>query len=313
MFQYGLLTYGMSGTGKTTKLLQLKNGLHPDEHITICPTHKTCNLVDGCTIHRMFGINPIDLSYAYKQTQDLKNAGIKYIFIDEVSMVSEIIWCILCHLKKQFNFIFIGFGDFMQLKPVNEEHTDFQNSWLVKHLFNNNSCKLTKVHRFDENKLLQDAYDCAYGKHINFKRYGNKECDLSLRWTNLCVDTLNSKYNETYAKSYDNVKEVKGHGNTKFTLHKHLQLMAHKTNLNKKYYNSEYFIVVDFDDDDFYLSTHKKDTVKIDINLTNHFKPSYAMTVHKAQGMTINSDYAIYGYDRMKHDMLYVALTRTSK
>ena len=37
------------------------------------------------------------------------------------------------------------------------------------------------------------------------------------------------------------------------------------------------------------------------------------MTVHKAQGMTTNSDYAIYGYDRMKHDMLYVALTRTSK
>ena len=37
------------------------------------------------------------------------------------------------------------------------------------------------------------------------------------------------------------------------------------------------------------------------------------MTVHKAQGMTINNDYAVYGYDRMKHDMLYVALTRTSK
>ena len=35
----------------------------------------------------------------------------------------------------------------MQLKPVNEEHIDFQNSWLVKHLFNNNSCELTKVHK----------------------------------------------------------------------------------------------------------------------------------------------------------------------
>ena len=37
------------------------------------------------------------------------------------------------------------------------------------------------------------------------------------------------------------------------------------------------------------------------------------MTVHKAQSMAINSDYAIYEYDRMKHGMLYVALTRTSK
>ena len=68
VFRDGLLIYGMSGTCKTTKLLELRNELHPGEHITICPTHRACNLVDGCTIHRMFGINPIDLSYEYKNT-----------------------------------------------------------------------------------------------------------------------------------------------------------------------------------------------------------------------------------------------------
>ena len=73
----------------------------------------------------MFCISPIDLSYEYKTAQNLKDADIKYIFIDEVSMVSENIWCILYHLKKGFNFIFIGFGDFMQLKPINEEHIGF--------------------------------------------------------------------------------------------------------------------------------------------------------------------------------------------
>ena len=129
----------MSGTGKTTELLQLKNELQPDEHITVCPTHRACNSVDGSTIHRAFGINPIDLSYEYKEARELKGAGIKYISIDEVSMVSERIWCILCHLKKECNFIFIGFGDFMQLKSVNEEHIDFKNNWLVKRLLNNNS------------------------------------------------------------------------------------------------------------------------------------------------------------------------------
>ena len=67
LFHDGLLIYGMSGTGKTTKLLQIKNELQPGEHVTICPTHKACNLVDGCTIHRMFGINPIDLSYEYNK------------------------------------------------------------------------------------------------------------------------------------------------------------------------------------------------------------------------------------------------------
>ena len=57
----------------------------------------------------------------------------------------------------------------MQLKPVNEERIDFRNSWSVKHLFNNNSCKLTKVYRFSENKLLQDAYGCACCKSIDLK------------------------------------------------------------------------------------------------------------------------------------------------
>ena len=89
--------------------------------------------------------------------------------------------------------------------------------------------------------------------------------------------------------------------------------MAYRTSLNKKYYNSEYFVVVDFDDDYFYLKTPVGDIIKIDIKFTNHFKPVYGITAHKAQGMTINKPYAIYEYDKMKHDMLYVALTRTSK
>ena len=63
---------------------------------------------------------------------------------------------------------------------------------------------------------------------------------------NACVDTLNSKYNEKKAESYDNVKEVKGHGHTEFILHRDLQLIVYKTSLNKKYYNSEDFIVVGF-------------------------------------------------------------------
>ena len=88
--------------------------------------------------------------------------------------------------------------------------------------------------------------------------------------------------------------------------------MAYRTSLNNKYYNSEDFIAVDLDDEYFYLKTADDVTIKIDIKFTNHFKPLYGITVHKAQGMTIDKPYSIYEYDNMKHDMLYVALTRTS-
>ena len=77
------------------------------------------------------------------------------------------------------------------------------------------------------------------------------------------MDTLSSKYNEKYAKSYDNVKEVNGHGNTQFILQNNLQSIAYKTSLNKKYYKSEYAIAVDVDGEFFYFKAHKMDTVKI--------------------------------------------------
>ena len=68
-----------SGTGKTTKLKTLKSASQSNEHITVCPTHKACKLINGNTIHKIFGISPIDLSYEYRKAQALKYAGIKYI------------------------------------------------------------------------------------------------------------------------------------------------------------------------------------------------------------------------------------------
>ena len=86
-------------------------------------------------------------------------------------MISEQMWCVIAQVKQQFGFIFVGFGDFMQLKPVGEDHIDFRNSWIAKYVFNNNICELTEVHRFNDSKLLQDAYKCAYGEQIQFDDY----------------------------------------------------------------------------------------------------------------------------------------------
>ena len=53
--------------------------------------------------------------------------------------------------------------------------------------------------------------------------------------------------------------------------------------------------------------------IVVDLKLTHCFKPMYAIAVHTCQGMTINQPYSMYEYKKMKHDMLYVCLTRTSK
>jgi len=224
-------------------------------------------------------------------------------------MISEQMWCVIAQIKQQLGFIFVGYGDFMQLKPVGEDHIDFRNSWIVKYVFNNNICELTEVHRFNDSKLLQDAYKCAYGEQIQFDDYTKEEHDLSLCWTNQAVDAINKKWNKHYAHGQG--IEVNGFKQSKYILHNGLKIMAYKSN-GKRYYNSEEFTVKSFNETHMRLTNDDID-ISIELKFTNHFKPVYAMTVHKAQGATINIPYSIYEYKRMRHDMLYVALTRTSK
>ena len=69
----GYLTIGMAGTGKSEILQEAQVILSKNEairqFITACPTHKACKVVNGITIHRLFGVNPIDYSYEYKKLQ----------------------------------------------------------------------------------------------------------------------------------------------------------------------------------------------------------------------------------------------------
>ena len=57
-------------------------------------------------------------------------------------MISERMWGVLSQIQVFFNFVFVGFDDLKQLKPINEEHVDFKNSWIVKFVFNNTLCEL---------------------------------------------------------------------------------------------------------------------------------------------------------------------------
>jgi len=312
--QEGILFLGMAGTGKSeilseSQFILAKNNAFKD-FMTACPTHKACKIVNGQTIHRLFDINPIGYSYGYKKVKELQTNGIKYILLDEISMISERMWCVLAQIKILFNFVFIGFGDFKQLKPINEEYINFRNSWIVKFIFNNTLCELTEIHRFDDDELLQDAYKCSNGEAIDIDKYGKTEHDLSLCWTNRAVDVINEKWNDYYLPNDYII--VNGAKNSKFKLHKGLTIIAYRTH-GKKFYNSDEYTVKSYDDKNLILVDENNEELIIDIKLTNHFKPAFALTVHKAQGATINKPYSIYEHKRMRSDMLYVSLTRTKQ
>ena len=77
--------------------------------------------------------------------------------------------------------------------------------------------------------------------------------------------------------------------------------MAYRSGASKTYLNSEEFVVKSFNKDKMRLEqTDTNNEIEVDLKFTSHFKPMYAMTVHKAQGMTINEPYSIYESKRMK-------------
>ncbi len=147
--------------------------------------------MDGNTFHKLLGIDVKTRKYDKRLINKYCKGGLKYFLIDEISMIPSWIWNILAHIKKQFNILFIGCGDWKQLPPVEEEDIDFSNSWVVKYLFHNKSYELTKVWRFNENDLLQDAYKASNGEQINLNNYTNIEHPLALCYTNDAVDAIN--------------------------------------------------------------------------------------------------------------------------
>ncbi len=53
------------------------------------PTHKSALIANAITIFNLFNINPTDYTYIKTTVEKLKSDGIKWILIDEVSMISS--------------------------------------------------------------------------------------------------------------------------------------------------------------------------------------------------------------------------------
>ena len=77
---------GRAGCGKSTLIKQLQNEfkLKGISYISLAPTNKAANIINGETIHRFVA--------SHSSGKSIKELKCKYIFIDEISMMSEIFY-----------------------------------------------------------------------------------------------------------------------------------------------------------------------------------------------------------------------------
>jgi hypothetical protein len=108
---------------------ELLNSVRNGGCYKVCaPTHKAALITKGETVYNLLNINPHDHTYLKSTVAKLKESGVEYIFIDEVSMINSRVWKAIRDIKRIFGFKFVLFGDFPQLPSVEAKHYDVVNS-----------------------------------------------------------------------------------------------------------------------------------------------------------------------------------------
>ena len=137
---------GRAGTGKSTLIKQLQTEMTSRGIIfeSTAPTNKACRIINGKTIHKFIK------QFKLKTFKDKK---INYIFIDEISMVSELFYKFFIVLKRSLPDIrFIIAGDFAQILPINDRiiDCDYKESFALNELCSGNRLQLSRCRRSDD-------------------------------------------------------------------------------------------------------------------------------------------------------------------
>ena len=305
---------GEPGTGKIYMCKELQqeiliSGENGNSFKVCTPTHKSALIADATTIFNLFNINPIDYTYIKTTVEKLKDDGVKWIFIDEVSMITSKVWSVIRDIKSIYGFKFVLFGDFYQLPSVESIHYDVLNSEVFAEICDGQMLELTRNWRaendVDFKEFITDLRIVKNGGKPDYRTYGTTECRKSLCWTNKTRKSINYKWMQQEAKDnkyiiISNIKVFVG-----------LPIICKKTmTINKvnELKNNEEFEVIGVDHETI---TIKYDRLQCDIThkIFIHFDLAYCITTHVSQGSTYDFPYSIYEYQYFDQPLLYTSMS----
>ena len=319
-----LFIQGKAGTGKSFLINKLYDHLiNQDKKVFKMAFTNTASIkINGKTIHKTFGIN--DRGEPGRFDIVVKNCD--YILLDEISMIGIDLWNIFALLPPHIKIY--GFGDYRQLEPVEDIKIDYAQANFIKYIFNNNMIELQKQHRNDGEfaNSMADYHD----KKITFD-----ELDIEVENELKDLPNINLCRTNKYRCGINKMKMLE-HGKTsdkitnppkysEFThLYKDMPIIFTKKQKKKRdkkciltnLYNNQRFNILELNNNIIKLECFiTKTTYDIKkINILVNFKPAYAITIHKAQGDTIDEPYAIHEFFNQNMNSRYTSLTRaTSK
>ncbi len=310
---------GAAGCGKSYLIKQLQQQLdiNNKRYITLAPTNKACNIVNGMTLHKY--------AAKLKKKSHLINHlnEIDYLFVDEISMVKEMFYKFMLLIKKlNTNIKFIITGDFNQLLPVNDrvQDVDYKNSYALYELCDGNRLQLSKCRRADDTLFNMCKFDNIM--NVDTSVLGSKPTDRNICYTNrkrikINNDIMIEKYKKRKPKQGQFIKLEKlwyDDNSQDVILISQTPIIARCSykDDNIKIANNEMFYI---DKVNYNRITVKNDKRKFIISgdmFQKLFYVAYAITTHKSQGETFNEPYTIHEWQHMDERLRYVALTRAT-
>ena len=304
---------GRAGCGKTTliKMLQKEMDARGMTYKALAPTNKACRLINGETMHRFS---------AMATGSYIRETKIKYIFIDEVSMMPEMFYKFFIVFKRMRPDIkFIIAGDFAQLLPVKDriEDCDYKNSMALHELSDGNRLELIKCRRSDAtlfNMLLPE--NIGKIKKSDFK---NQMTNLHISFTNKTRLAVNkAEMEKTIKRKKCKALELKGlsydPNSQDVKLCAGMPVIARKNNKDLNIFNNETFTIKEIrKTEGFIIVADEGRNQEVPIpEFTKMFNVAYCITCHKAQGATFDEAYTIHEFEQFDERLRYVALSRAT-
>ena len=307
------LVNGFAGTGKSyfVKCIQKYLEESDKKYITVAPTNKAARNVDGETLDKFYS----NYLITHKANYD-------YILVDEISMVKEVFYRMMHELQmKNSKLNFIICGDFLQFDPVKDicEGMDYENSIVLFDLCKGNKLSLTTCRRSDK-KTFKISLRLAKGENVDMSEfYTNKVYNINLCYHN----SYRKKINEAKMKHLIEKSKVKYRFVQKYSGNKQSQDMWIYVGLpligcvNDRWlevFNSVTYKVIEVDDEEVKIQEDDGEMIIVPLkDMTKKFFPAYAVTIHKAQGVTIKGEtYCIHEWDELSPTAKYVAFSRAS-
>jgi hypothetical protein len=306
---------GRAGTGKTFCINQLRAEMDRRDikYESLSPTNKGARLIGGKTIHSMY--------YRYRTSkkqleQYLEN--VKYLFIDEVSMMGMNFYKLFLMIKMMFPKIrFIVSGDMAQLLPVGDEwEGDYKSSPALYSLCDGRRLELTVCRRSDD--VLYNL--CKNTDSVDINQFPKtRATDVNIAYTHETRKAVNAecmkRFTIQHRDKFISIKRDKTNPKTQdITLMQGMPVICHTTSKKLGLLNSDMFTVTSVNKDKITLRDEDR-TVEIKTGEFNrYFYLGFCITIHASQGATFDCVYTIYDWNhpRMDERARYVALSRAT-